>query len=91
MDCGWQIRTPKSENRKKSENRSPKPLPPLPLNEPIDPKRRSPAASTPQRAAFQAGDAESEELKSLLDACVVGAHRLKLREQLRSGEACDCP
>jgi hypothetical protein len=42
-------------------------------------------------AAFQAGDAESEELKSLLDACVVGAHRLKLREQLRSGEACDCP
>ena len=36
-------------------------------------------------ASFEAGDPESEELKRLLDACVVGAHRLRLREQLRSG------
>jgi len=36
-------------------------------------------------AAFEAGDPESEELKRLLEACVVGAHRLRLREQLRSG------
>jgi hypothetical protein len=38
-------------------------------------------------AAFEADDAESHELKNLLDACIVGAHRLRLREQLRSGEA----
>ncbi len=38
-------------------------------------------------AAFEAGDPESDELKQLLDACVVGAHRLRLREQLRSIEA----
>jgi hypothetical protein len=38
-------------------------------------------------AAFETGDPESDELKRLLDACVVGAHRLRLREQLRSSEA----
>ena len=37
--------------------------------------------------AFEPGDPESDELRSLLDACVVGAHRLRLREQLRDGEA----
>jgi hypothetical protein len=36
--------------------------------------------------AFEPGDPESEELRSLLDACVVGAHRLRLREQLRDNE-----
>jgi hypothetical protein len=40
-------------------------------------------------SAFEAGDPESDELRSLLDACVVGAHRLRLREQLRSREAYD--
>ena len=35
-------------------------------------------------ASFAAVDPESDELKRLLDACVVGAHRLRLREQLRS-------
>jgi hypothetical protein len=39
--------------------------------------------------AFEAGDPETDELRSLLDACVVGAHRLRLREQLRSREAYD--
>jgi hypothetical protein len=38
-------------------------------------------------AAFEPGDPESDELRSLLDACVVGAHRLRLREQLRDNEA----
>jgi hypothetical protein len=42
-------------------------------------------------ATFGPDDAESGELKTLLDACVVGAHRLRLREQLRSEEAGDCP
>ncbi len=36
---------------------------------------------------FDPGDPESDELRSLLDACVVGAHRLRLREQLRDHEA----
>jgi hypothetical protein len=34
--------------------------------------------------SFEAGDAESDELRGLLDACVVGAHRLRLRERLRN-------
>jgi len=34
--------------------------------------------------SFEAGDAESDELKRLLEACVVGAYRLRLREQLRA-------
>ena len=34
--------------------------------------------------SFEAGDAESDELKHLLEACVVGAYRLRLREQLRA-------
>jgi len=38
-------------------------------------------------ASFEAGDPESDELRRLLDACVVGAHRLRLREQLRSESA----
>ena len=38
-------------------------------------------------SAFEPGDPESDELKSLLEACVVGAHRLRLREQLRAREA----
>jgi hypothetical protein len=36
-------------------------------------------------------DEEGRELKNLLDACVVGAHRLRLREQLRLEEAAGCP
>ena len=40
-------------------------------------------------AAFEAGDPETDELRSLLDACVVGAYRLRLREQLRANGACD--
>jgi len=36
--------------------------------------------------ACEPGDPESDELRSLLDACVVGAHRLRLREQLRGSE-----
>ena len=35
-------------------------------------------------AAFEPGDPEGDELKGLLEACVVGAHRLRLREQLRA-------
>lgn len=42
-------------------------------------------------AAFEAGDPDSEELKNLLDACVVGAHRLKLRERLRAPPICEAP
>jgi hypothetical protein len=37
--------------------------------------------------AFEPGDPESDELRSLLDACLIGAHRLRLREQLRESEA----
>jgi len=40
-------------------------------------------------SSFESGDPESEELKSLLDACVVGAHRLRLRERLRARGGCD--
>lgn len=40
-------------------------------------------------SSFDAGDPESEELKCLLDACVVGAHRLRLRERLRARGGCD--
>jgi hypothetical protein len=39
-------------------------------------------------SSFEPGDPESDELRGLLDACVVGAHRLKLREELRSGARC---
>lgn len=35
--------------------------------------------------SLAAGDPEGDELKSLLEACVVGAHRLRLRERLRGG------
>ena len=35
-------------------------------------------------AAFEAGDPEGDELRRLLEACLVGAHRLNLREQMRS-------
>jgi hypothetical protein len=34
--------------------------------------------------SFEAGDPDSDDLKQLLDACVVGAYRLRLREQLRA-------
>jgi len=34
-------------------------------------------------AVCEAGDAEGEELRGLLEACVVGAHRLRLRERLQ--------
>jgi hypothetical protein len=37
--------------------------------------------------SFEADDPDSDELKRLLEACVVGAHRLRLREQLRAREA----
>lgn len=40
-------------------------------------------------SAFEPGDPESDELRTLLDACVVGAHRLRLREQLRASEICE--
>jgi hypothetical protein len=36
---------------------------------------------------FEGDDPESDELKRLLEACVVGAHRLRIREQLRAREA----
>ena len=35
-------------------------------------------------SAAEPGDPDSDELRGLLDACVVGAHRLRLREQLRA-------
>jgi len=35
-------------------------------------------------SAFEPGDPEGDELRGLLEACVVGAHRLRLREQLRA-------
>jgi hypothetical protein len=38
--------------------------------------------------SFEPGDPECEELRGLLEACVVGAHRLKLREELRAGRSC---
>jgi len=37
--------------------------------------------------SFEAGDPEIDELKRLLEACVVGAHRLRLREQMRASQA----
>ena len=37
--------------------------------------------------AFEASDPEIDELKRMLEACVVGAHRLRLREQMRADEA----
>ena len=40
-------------------------------------------------SAFDAGDPEIDQLRTLLDECVVGAHRLRLREQLRANGACD--
>ena len=39
--------------------------------------------------AFERGDPESDELRQLLDACVVGAHRLRLREQMRAKGGCE--
>ena len=36
---------------------------------------------------FDASDPEIDELKQMLEACVVGAHRLRLREQMRADEA----
>ncbi len=36
--------------------------------------------------SFDAGDPEIDELKQMLEACVVGAHRLRLREQMRADE-----
>lgn len=36
--------------------------------------------------SVERGDPESDELRDLLDACVIGAHRLRLRERLRKGE-----
>jgi hypothetical protein len=43
--------------------------------------------------SFQPGDPETDALKALLDECVVGAHRIYLREQLAAsdglqGEGC---
>jgi hypothetical protein len=39
--------------------------------------------------AFEAGDPETDELRRLLDACVVGAHRLRLAEQMRAKGGCE--
>jgi len=39
--------------------------------------------------AYEAGDPETDELRRLLDACVVGAHRLRLREQMRAKGGCE--
>jgi hypothetical protein len=36
---------------------------------------------------FDASDPDIDELKRMLEACVVGAHRLRLREQMRADEA----
>ena len=35
--------------------------------------------------AFEPGDPEIDEFRALLDECVVGAHRIYLREQLAAG------
>ena len=35
---------------------------------------------------FDASDPEIDDLKRMLEACVVGAHRLRLREQMRADE-----
>ena len=40
-------------------------------------------------ASFEPGDPEADELRELVEACVVGAHRLRLRERLKA--ACDRP
>jgi hypothetical protein len=37
-------------------------------------------------ASFEAGDPEIDGLKSLLDECVVSAHRLALRERIEALE-----
>jgi hypothetical protein len=34
--------------------------------------------------SFERGDPEGDELKALLEACVVSAYRLRLRERLRA-------
>jgi hypothetical protein len=39
--------------------------------------------------SFEPGDPESDELRDLLDACVVSAHRLRLRERLRDRQGGD--
>lgn len=36
-------------------------------------------------ATLDAGDPETEALREMLEECVVGAHRICLREQLRTG------
>ena len=38
---------------------------------------------------FEPGDPEIDELRRMLDACVVGAHRLRLREKLRAKGGCE--
>ena len=35
-----------------------------------------------------AWSSEREELRTLIEACVVGAHRLRLAERLRAGNGC---
>lgn len=42
-------------------------------------------------AVLEPDDQEALELRRLLDACVVGAHRLRLREQLRLAQVCAKP
>jgi hypothetical protein len=39
--------------------------------------------------AFDEPDPEIDELRRLLDACVVGAHRLRLREKMRAKGGCE--
>jgi hypothetical protein len=39
--------------------------------------------------AFDDADPEIDELRRLLDACVVGAHRLRLREKMRAKGGCE--
>jgi hypothetical protein len=41
-------------------------------------------------AAFEPGDPESDALRAMLEECVVGAHRLCLREQIGAGETTSC-
>lgn len=36
-------------------------------------------------ATLDAGDPETDALREMLEECVVGAHRICLREQLRTG------
>ena len=43
----------------------------------------------PVVTTVESGDRESEELRQRLDACVVGAHRRRLRETLRAKGGCE--